>query len=146
MSPTGLLANKEAVVKWADSTVALYLGSVQRPKTPISVLFPQRALTVSCPSCSLRVWLLLSLHLGADYNPHVGIVVSLGTPSMTASHLDDHKGLRGEQRLRLCGLTRFISCTRLHNQSRLEEMTVLSSAQKPTQRVKENEEIGMSSK
>ena len=146
MSPTGLLANKEAVVKWADSTVALYLGSVQRPKTPISVLFPQRALTVSCPSCSLRVWLLLSLHLGADYNPHVGIVVSLGTPSMTASHLDDHKGLRGEQRLRLCGLTRFISYTRLHNQSRLEEMTVLSSAQKPTQRVKENEEIGMSSK
>lgn len=96
MSPTGLLANKEAVVKWADSTVALHLGSVQRPKTPISGFLPERALTVSCPSCSLRVWLLLSLHLGADYNPYVGIVVSLGTPSTTASHLDDHKGLRGE--------------------------------------------------
>lgn len=128
MSPTGLLTNKEAVVKWTDSTVALHLGSVQRPKTPISGFLPERGLTGSCPSSCLRVWLLLSLHLGADYNPYVGIVVSLGTSSMTASRLNDHKGLRGERRLRLCGLLRFISCTRLHNKSRLEEMTVLSSA------------------
>ena len=76
--------------------MALHLGSVQRLKTPISGFLPERGLTVSCPSCSLRVGLLLSLHLGADYNPHVGIVVSLGTPSTTASHLDDHKGFRGE--------------------------------------------------
>ena len=51
--------------------MAIHLGLVPREKAkmPISQLLPGRPLTALFPSCCTRVWLLISLPLGADHNP-----------------------------------------------------------------------------
>lgn len=67
------IANQEAVVKWACDH-SLWLSSQssalrEQTETPIHQIFSERGLTASFPQCHSRVWLQISLHLGADWHP-----------------------------------------------------------------------------
>lgn len=65
------IANEEAAVKQAHEhspTYSLRLSTAGTGKGTHPPFFPGRGLSADFPSCWLRVWLLISLHLAADWD------------------------------------------------------------------------------
>ena len=107
------IIKKEAVFKWTHPSPQGYT-----PRLSIERVGKNSYLPVSCWEgfecnfyrCCLRIWLLISLHLGADCGVPFGTPTGLGTPSTTG--MANHSGLRGNQEFRSGWLMRFVSYMR----------------------------------
>lgn len=112
-----------------------------------SFSLPQECLNYILSQLLPGIQLLINLHIGADCDPSFwdidGAWHTLKLLEATKNKeggLDNHKGLRDNQEHGLGQLMRFISYMRPVCVKTGREVAVLANVQKPTQRIKKNEE------